>query len=91
MRFVLGLLDAVFNIYYLILLARVVFSWLPNPPAGKFAEIVYNLTEPLLGAVRKVIPPTSMGIDFSPLVGMVLLWVFQSVLVNLLSTLAWGL
>lgn len=90
MRFVLGLVDALFNLYYLALLARVVLSWLPHPPAGRFVEIIHRVTEPLLSQVRRIIPPAAGGVDFSPYIGLLFLWFLQSVLINLLSTLAWG-
>lgn len=91
MRLLIGLVDAVFNIYYLMLIARVILSWLPHPPASRAVEVLHAFTDPLLSAVRRVIPPTSMGMDFSSVVAILLLWFAQSIVTNLLGTLAWGI
>lgn len=63
----------------LVLLGRVLMSWV-NPrfdsPLGRF---LYETTEPFLAPLRRVLPPTGM-IDWSPLVAFVLLSVVASVL-----------
>jgi len=64
MSFLLLVLDA----YTLILIARVILSWLTinmNHPAIRF---IYQVTEPLLQPIRKIIPPIGCGLDISPLV-----------------------
>jgi YggT family protein len=44
-----------------------------------------DITEPVLTPIRRVLPPVG-GIDFSPLLAMVLLQVVGSVLANLVSS-----
>lgn len=54
--------------YQLILLARVLMSWLPNlDPSNPIARFLYQVTEPVLGPIRSALPPMG-GIDLSPLV-----------------------
>jgi YggT family protein len=60
--------------YFLVLLARVVFSWIPVPPRGavtKIASVVYEITEPVLRPLRNLLPPLrmgAMGLDLSPII-----------------------
>lgn len=61
-----------FFIYYFILLARVIFSWVHafggRIPDGVMPlyEIVFKLTEPLMAFFRRFIPPIG-GFDISVL------------------------
>jgi YggT family protein len=64
----------VLNLYVLVILARVIFSWVrvtPGTPVASIYSVIYNLTEPVLGPLRRAIPPMRMGaaaLDLSPLI-----------------------
>ena len=69
------LLLSVINVYVLAIVARIVLSYFPLSPGGAMAAIysfLYAVTEPVLGPVRRVIPPMG-GFDLSPIVVMVAL------------------
>ncbi len=51
---------------------RIILSWMAPMASGTFANILYRITEPILGPLRRVIPRTGM-FDFSPLVAIILL------------------
>ena len=56
------------QVYQLILLARVLMSWIPNlDPNNPIARALYQATEPVLAPIRSALPPLG-GIDLSPLV-----------------------
>ncbi len=58
----------VLQVYQLILLARVLMSWIPNlDPNNPIARALYQSTEPVLAPIRNALPPLG-GIDLSPLV-----------------------
>lgn len=53
----------ILGIYKLVLIARAITSFFPVSPGTAFAQIVdvlYKLTEPVLGPLRRVIPPLGM-------------------------------
>jgi YggT family protein len=64
------LLDA----YLIVMFARIILSWFPINPGSGMASVygfLYSITEPVLGPIRRVIPPLGMGgmgLDLSPLV-----------------------
>jgi YggT family protein len=65
-------LIATFLIYALyaliiLILVRVVFSWISPYPNNSVYRWVFRVTEPILGPVRRRLPPVS-GMDLSPLV-----------------------
>jgi len=60
--------------YFLVLLLRVVLSWFPLQPDGVAAQafgLTITLTEPVLGPLRRILPPLRLGnvaLDLSPIV-----------------------
>ena len=59
-------LGQLLDIYSLVVLARVMISWLQLPPNNPVVYYSRKLTEPALAPIRRLIPPAG-GIDFSPL------------------------
>ena len=76
------LLAWTFQILRLALLVRVISSWVRVSPYSKWVRWAFVLTEPIIGPLRRVIPPLGM-IDISPIVAYFLLGLLQSVLDNL--------
>ncbi len=67
------------NLYSFVLLARVLMSWLNVDPSSQIAQILYDLTEPILAPIRSFMPQTGM-VDFSPMIAFLLIIVLQQVL-----------
>jgi len=70
----LDLICTLLNLYLLVIFARILFSWIrvePGTTVASIYSVVYNLTEPVLGPLRQVIPPVRLGmaaLDLSPLI-----------------------
>lgn len=64
-----------------IVLIDVIISYFMNPfhPVRAFLD---KLVEPLLGPIRRIVPPIG-GLDFSPLVLIILLQILESLISNL--------
>jgi YggT family protein len=56
-----------FTALWLIVLGRVLMSWVNPRMEGPLGRFLYETTEPLLAPIRRFLPQTGM-IDFSPLV-----------------------
>ena len=69
------------RVFYVLLLIRVVLSWVVSPSNRLYGWVV-GATEPLLAPIRQFVPQ-SAGIDLSPLVAVVLLQIIQMVLQSL--------
>ena len=61
------LLIYVLYAFIIVVLVRVVFSWVSPYPNHSVYRLAYRVTEPVLAPVRRWIPPVS-GMDLSPLV-----------------------
>ena len=70
------------TLFWLLLIARVVLSWTNPMGGGGLTAFIYQATEPILAPIRRILPPTS-GVDWSPLIAMLLLGVILRVIVRL--------
>ena len=61
-------IDIVLLSYMVIIVARAVISWVNPDPYNQIVIVLYRLTEPVLGPVRRILPMRNIGIDFSPFI-----------------------
>ncbi len=80
------LISFVVRIYTLIIIGRAVMSWVQPNPNNPIVQALYRFTEPVLSPIRRVLAKSipSMGIDFSPIVAIILLQVFERILIRIL-------
>tara|TARA_B100000214_G_scaffold375240_1_gene360752 strand:- start:2512 stop:2751 length:240 start_codon:yes stop_codon:yes gene_type:complete len=74
-----NLLFSLINIYSIIILFRVLSSWIPNSREYQIVQLLILITEPLLGRLRKVLPQAG-GFDLSPIAAIFLLEALGSVI-----------
>ena len=73
-------IDIVFNILQIIIIVRVVLSWISHNPSNQFIRIIYQVSEPILKPIREILPITGMGFDLSPIVAFFLLGLLKKIL-----------
>lgn len=83
----IGIVRTVFELYSFILLARILISWFQIDPYNPIVQALYQLTEPILAPIRRMLPPAGM-LDFSPIVAFILIRVVEQVVISLLISLA---
>jgi YggT family protein len=64
------------SIYILFITIRIIFSWGMLSYTNRVMRFLVDVTEPLLGPLRRIIPPLGW-LDISPLVAILILWLFQ--------------
>lgn len=77
------IIDWIYRLLVLLLLARAVVSFLPLDPWNPVVQWLRRLTEPMLAPIRRFVPPVG-GFDLSPIVLLLGLALLRSVLVALL-------
>jgi YggT family protein len=78
------LIYGLLSIYLILIIGRVVFSWGQISYRNRIMRFLYNTTEPLLGPLRRMLPPLGW-IDISPLVaGLIIMFVRAAVAGTLL-------
>lgn len=82
-------LDALLWIYTILIIIRVLMSWLPsvpdNPVIRGILGFVEDVTEPYLSIWRRLIPPIGGGLDISPIVAILVLSIGGGIVVNLVA------
>ncbi len=92
MAVVLEVASFVLLVFFILLIARLVFdyvmmfarSWRPSGVAAVGLEVVYSVTDPPLKALRRVIPPLRLG-NFSIDLGFMVLLFVVYVLMNVVN------
>lgn len=79
MTVLISVLTLLLEAYLIVILIRVVFSWVSPFPTNPVSRLAWRLTEPVLAPIRRALPPMS-GIDLSPLV----VWLVVIVLLGFL-------
>jgi YggT family protein len=79
------------TIYTWIIIGRAIISWVNPDPYNPIVRFLYNSTEPLLDRVRRTVPFSAGGIDFSPLIVLGAILFLQTFLVRSLTMAALNL
>lgn len=81
-------LDLLLHLYAIILIVRVIVSWVNAEPFNPIVRFLYQATEPVLARVRRTLPVVYAGIDLSPLVVLLAIFFLQGFLVSSLYEVA---
>ena len=92
-----GIIDMVLQVLGWIIIAQIILSWLvifnvintQNDFVRSFLRALERMTEPLYRPFRKLLPDFG-GLDFSPMVVLLLLWVMQRLLAGAAQNIALG-
>ena len=82
-------IDLALNLYTWVLIASAIFSWLyafnvinaSNRFVSSIGTFLYNVTEPVLRPLRRVLPDLG-GIDISPIVVLLIIFFLRSLMWN---------
>lgn len=72
MAYFANFLSYLFNILSIAIFIRAILSWFPISQGNILVNIVFQLTEPILAPLRRVIPPLG-AMDLSPLIAIIIL------------------
>lgn len=76
-------ISILFQIYLLMLFARIISSWIPELQNTKFMRFIAFYTDPYLDIFRRVIPPLGM-IDISPIFAFLALEFIRYIILGML-------
>jgi YggT family protein len=91
---IIWLINTLFSLYWWVILAMVVMSWLlafniinaGNPYVRQVGKLLRTLTEPVLGPIRRIMPDLG-GIDISPIILLIAMEFIRRLIVNNLIAL----
>jgi YggT family protein len=83
---------ALFLVYIILILIRILISWIPrmpyNPTLRAVLDFITETTDPYLNIFRRIIPPIGgggFGLDLSPMIGIIVLLILRGVVVALIA------
>lgn len=82
------IIHIVLNAYMWVIIARALLSWVNPDPYNPIVRFLYSITEPVLYAIRRRIPATFGGMDFSPMIVLLAIVFLDNFLVPTLVGLA---
>lgn len=78
-------------IYYVLIFARILMSWIPRMPYYRWLDLVLTfireVTDPYLNIFRRFMPPVRLGaaaMDLSPMVAIIVLILVSQIVVGLI-------
>lgn len=84
-------LNYILVIYLILVIARAVLSWVSPDPYNPIVRFIHNVTEPVMFRIRATLPVTFGGIDFSPIIVLLVIMFLRTFLVNSIMQLAQSL
>ncbi len=91
MMAVAQLIDFLLTAYMWIIIGRAVISWVSADPSNPIVRFLYEATEPALSRIRRFLPMSMGGIDFSPMILIMAIMFLQSFLVPTLKQISMGM
>ncbi len=82
------LIDFALSAYMWVVIGRAVISWVNADPCNPIVRFLYDVTEPVMAKIRRFLPVSVGGVDFSPMVLIMGIIFLQSFLVPTLRRLA---
>ena len=80
-------LEAFINVLFIALtiaiFGRVILSWVPTRLPWGLGDFIFSITEPILSPIRRALPMAA-GMDFSPLIALVLLQLVEQLVLRIL-------
>ena len=75
-------IEVVLTLYMWIIIAQALISWVNPDPYNPIVRFLYRATEPVLSPIRRRLPLRGMGIDFSPVIVILVIYFLQMFLVK---------
>jgi len=85
LKAVANVLNIVSWLYMWVIIARAVLSWVSPDPYNPIVRFIHNVTEPVMYRIRTKIPVSFGGIDFSPIIVILLIYFLQIFVVQSLE------
>lgn len=81
------LIRVAFEVLNWLIIARIIISWFPHDPYHPIMRFIYEITEPVLAPFRRLMPRSSIPIDFSPIIAVLVLQMVERLLIGFILRL----
>jgi len=85
--FLIQVVSVSFDVFYWMMISRVLLSWVSPRSYNKLIEFVIDVTDYVLIPIKRLIPTNVGGVDFSPILAIFLLNFLKRLIISFLYTL----
>lgn len=82
MDFVIFVVNFLFSIIYIVLAVRAILPWIPHNKMNPLFRPIYLLTDPVLSVIKAGLPPARIGMDVSPFIVIILVWIVHQLILK---------
>lgn len=82
------LVDLLLSAYMWLIIGRAIISWVNADPYNPIVHFLFQVTEPPLARIRRVLPIMGGGLDFSPALLLLIIYFLRIFIVPTLQQLA---
>jgi YggT family protein len=76
-----SIIDLIFTVLTIAVIGRALLSWFDPGMRSTIARLLVDVTEPIVGPIRRVVPSVGM-LDISPIIALILLQILRRLLVS---------
>ena len=80
MGYLVTFMDLLLTILGFAIIIRALLSWVSIDPYNPLVQILFQITEPILAPLRRIIPPIGGMMDITPIVALIILQVLQAII-----------
>jgi YggT family protein len=80
-----GIINLLLTLLAFAIIGRALISWFDPRMNSPIARVLYEITEPIIAPIRRIIPSMGM-IDISPFIALLLIYMLRQVLVSSVGT-----
>ena len=84
---VISFIHILATVLVIAIIIRALMSWIMPQDGSGLTRVLLDITEPILAPIRRVLPPVA-GIDFSPILAMILVQLVSQLVTQLLASTA---
>ncbi len=79
--FIQQTLDGLLTLYFYVVIISALMTWIEPNPYNPIVRFIYSITEPIFDWFRNHMPVVFGGIDFSPLIVIIVIQLVQQVVI----------
>ncbi len=81
--FLITFFQLLFQILWIAIFGRIILSWIDQGGQWRITQILFEITEPILAPIRRIMPSMGM-LDISPMIAILLLQLLSRVVISAL-------
>ncbi len=80
---IVNFFNLLITVLYIAIIGRVILTWIPmGNPNNPLVVLIYQITEPILAPIRRVVPRMGM-FDLTPMIAIIILGLIQGLVKSL--------